>query len=310
MKTILILIAAAFVALPAAFARILNVSTRVMALPGDPPVIEGIVVSDVAGPARVLFRGIGQGLYNVPGIPRALPCMTAPRLELHGPSGAIVAVSSPVSQLSPQDQLAVGIDQARVGAAPIMAASDAVIDIVVPPGAYTVIMSDPTGGLGLVEAYVVTGTSRFLDISTRGPTHQEYAVGAMIVGFVIDCQTNVLVRNVGPSLAKFGVPDPIQDPAFTLYTGGGSAVWVPPGFVQTPSGPVTATAWGNSPLLALGAMTAAARSGAFPLDIGSNDAAISFTLPAGAWTVVGTHASIVPTNGTCMIEAYDAGAGG
>jgi len=116
----------------------------------------------------------------------------------------------------------------------------------------------------------------------------------LIVGFVVSGNgKNLLVRGIGPTLATFGVPGPLQDPMLTLDGSGGVVG--------------TNSAWQTSSSgQAQGALVTAADTqvGAFALPSGSADAALMATVNQGAYT-----ASILSPNGSsgvALVEIYDA----
>ena len=62
-----------------------------------------------------------------------------------------------------------------------------------------------------------TGSASLVNISTRGLV--QTGDNVLIGGFVVSGTTakQVLVRAIGPTLANFGVPDPLQDPVLDLH---------------------------------------------------------------------------------------------
>lgn len=130
--------------------------------------------------------------------------------------------------------------------------------------------------------------SRLRNISTRG----QVATGAdtLISGFVIQGSAphQVLVRAVGPSLAAFGVPNPIPNPTLTLFDGAARPL-------------ANNTRWSTA-LNASDIAAASARSGAFPLAATSADSALLLTLNPGAYT---TQIHGVDATGLGLIEVYD-----
>jgi hypothetical protein len=133
----------------------------------------------------------------------------------------------------------------------------------------------------------VVATGKLVNISTRAKLLPGDVV---IAGFVIEDRPRaVLVRAVGPSLARFNVPTPTPDPWLTIKRGSSSVVGNDD--------------WSNQPNSDL-ITRAAARVGAFPLDFASYDAAQLAILPPGAYTVqVGTD-RIDVRNGDVLIEVY------
>lgn len=99
----------------------------------------------------------------------------------------------------------------------------------------------------------------------------------------------VLIRAVGPSLARFGVAGVLAAPRLEVFNREGyrSAV---------------VAAWSERP--EVGEIRAAAQlAGAFALEEGSADAAFIATLTPGAWTI--QVSSLNNTTGTALVEVYD-----
>lgn len=113
-----------------------------------------------------------------------------------------------------------------------------------------------------------TSNGRLVNLSTRTTLSGGDVV---IAGFVLEERPRtILVRAVGPSLARFGVGSPHPDPWLTVKRGSQSLVGNDDWSNQANADRVSA---------------AAARVGAFPLDMASFDAAVLITLPPGAYTV-------------------------
>lgn len=112
----------------------------------------------------------------------------------------------------------------------------------------------------------------------------------VVAGFVIgERSRTVLIRAVGPTLARFGVAGPAPDPSLTVQQGGRTL-----GFDDN---------WSAGP--AAEALRAAARRvGAFPLDEGSRDAARLLVLPPGAYTVHVRAAGPDVPGGQVLVEVY------
>ena len=77
---------------------------------------------------------------------------------------------------------------------------------------------------------------------------------------------HVLIRAVGPGIAKFGVTNALADPVLKVYDSAGALI-------------ATNDNWNGSDV-----STAAAATGAFALDAGSKDAALLLTLAPGGYT--------------------------
>lgn len=175
-------------------------------------------------------------------------------------------------------------------------------------GSYTI--TTPAGGriagVATAATNVVSGTitgkvngsfllqqqrGRLVNISARslaGTGDRTLVAGFIVMG---TGSKPLLVRAVGPSLANFGVANPLADPSVTVQS-------------------ATATLgsnndWGNSASLA----ALATQLGAFPLNPGSRDAAVQVTVPAdGLYTAVVSGGTATPA--AALVEIYDTQSGG
>ena len=124
------------------------------------------------------------------------------------------------------------------------------------------------------------GPMPVVDFSTRGPVGD--ATSPLIGGFIVQGSkpVEVLVRATGPSLANYGVPNPVAGTTLTVYSGS-TVVATNAGWQSTQQAAIQAT--GNAP--------------ASPLE-----AAVLMTAAPGAYTVVveGTNGS----SGTGLIETF------
>jgi hypothetical protein len=111
-----------------------------------------------------------------------------------------------------------------------------------------------------------------------------------MAGFVLHAgpPRRVLIRAVGPSLKKFGVPQPLAKPTFQLLQDGAPV----PGFVATHN-------VSDDPALVQAAQSCAA----FPLERGLADAAALVTLPAGTYSAVISSAG--DETGEVLFEIYE-----
>lgn len=110
-----------------------------------------------------------------------------------------------------------------------------------------------------------------------------------ISGFVVHEERWVLIRGIGPSLALFGVENPVPDITITLY----NEEWEI----------ATNGQWGLDGPDTVGMQTVFSLAGAFPLEAGTLDSALFVLLEPGAYTV---HAesltSIAP--GDSLVEVF------
>jgi len=136
----------------------------------------------------------------------------------------------------------------------------------------------------------VGGTDKvFVNVSSRGRVAA--AGDALIVGFVVagTGSRSILMRGIGPSLARFGVGDALAKPVLTLYRGNGAVI-------------ASNDNWNTNDAVRL--RTAFERAGAFPLlGEAASDAALLAILAPGAYTMVVTGAE--GATGSVMAEAYE-----
>jgi hypothetical protein len=123
---------------------------------------------------------------------------------------------------------------------------------------------------------------------------------SLVSGFVISGTTNrqVLVRAIGPTLAAFGVVDPLARPILSVFNGA-TLVARNAGWAGGSTAPVAVRAVAAEPLLDV-----FDRAGAFRLlDDGSADSAVVVTVSPGAYTVQVKSGDGTP--GAALLEVYD-----
>jgi hypothetical protein len=104
---------------------------------------------------------------------------------------------------------------------------EAAVVATLPPGSYTAILAGKGGttGVGLVEVYDIAqpANAKLANISTRG--FVDVGANVMIGGFIAGPSTGtlakVLLRALGPSLAKAGVAGALQDTILELHDSNG-----------------------------------------------------------------------------------------
>ena len=194
----------------------LNLSTRGNVSSGDGVLIGGFVITGAESKVVVL-RALGPSLSDF-GLSNVLG---DPVLSLYNSSGALIA-SNDNWQSDPQNAAI-----KKNGLAPGNLLESATFQIL-PPGAYTVIVrgKDLATGIGLVELYDLSplSNSDLKNMSTRG------AVGTLdnvlISGFTVGDvgSATVIVRALGPSLARFGLSGVLSDPVLTIFDSTGTAI--------------------------------------------------------------------------------------
>jgi sugar lactone lactonase YvrE len=184
----------------------LNIATRLGVQGGENVLIGGFIITDTGGKS-VVIRGIGPSLASA-GVQGALQ---DPILELHYPGGFFNTNDNWKDTQAAQIQ--------ATGLAPSDDRESA-FTYNLSPGNYTIVLKgkNNSAGIGLIEVYdIQQSAGRLANISTRG------FVGAgdnvMIGGFILgggNGAARILIRAVGPSLANFGISNPLQNPTVTL----------------------------------------------------------------------------------------------
>jgi pimeloyl-ACP methyl ester carboxylesterase len=193
-----------------------NIATRLNVGTGDNAMIGGFIITGTQE-KTVIVRGLGPSLGAL-GVPDAL---ADPIIEVHDSSGALIlgAINDNWNDAATRQEI---IDSGLAPTNPLESALWGKIN----PGAYTVVVRGKNNGTGngLFDVYDLdqTADSKLANISTRGFVNTGDNVmigGTIITGSAL---TNVIVRAIGPSLANFGVPNPLQDPTLELRDSNGS----------------------------------------------------------------------------------------
>lgn len=188
--------------------RLFDISTRGMVSTGFNVMIGGFVISG-STPKKVVVRGIGPSLtnYGITGV------LLDPTVQLVRQSdNVVIATNDDWGSVSNVSELI------ATGFAPSHGKESAIY-MTLQPGAYTAVVSGvgETSGVGLVEIYEVDqAETPMISISTRGQVLTGFNV--MIGGFIIqgNAPKTVLVRAVGPTLAKYGVSGVLTDPMMEI----------------------------------------------------------------------------------------------
>lgn len=237
-----------------------NISTRGQVMSGGSEVLIGGFVIGGSASKTVVVRARGPSLAAF-GITNAL---ANPLLELYRSSDQALIASN--------NNWGAADNAAALGASGFAPSNplEAAILINLPPGAYTAIVSGilATGGVAIVEVFEVDHPEVPLaNISTRGQvlTGNDVLIG----GFVVQGGTprTVVVRARGPSLAPFGITQPLTNPTLVLVRSSDQTV--------VASNDDWATAPNSAALLA---------SGFAPPD--GSESAILVTLSPGAYTAI------------------------
>ncbi len=261
---------------PAVGPRVVNLSTRGTVLTGDNVLINGFIVSG-NDPKTVVLRALGPSLSDF-GVSGAL---ADPVLTVHNSSGTVVA-----SNDNWQTDIGAAF-MAENGFAPTNPAESATLVQNLVPGAYTVVVrgQNSTQGISLAEVYELTspGLNSLLG-NVSGRSYVGTGDNALISGFIVGEveSATVIVRALGPSLASFGVNQPLSDPTLTIYDANGSAIASNDNWQSDPNNIVLQ------------------KNGLVPPN--PLESAIVLHLPAGAYTAIVRGVNGGTGNG--LVEAY------
>jgi hypothetical protein len=259
--------------------RLANLSVR-SALETGQTLIVGAVVAE--GTKDLLLRAAGPALnqFGLNGLPN-------PGMELY------TSGSRPLATNDDWNATLAPLFQSAGAFGFVVGSRDAALNPTL-GGAFTVQVKGPGSGAVLIEAYDLGAETspRLVNLSAR------HWVGTgsdiLVAGFAVSGvgTKQVLIRAVGPALTGFGVPGALADPRLEVYDGSGRSL-------------AANDNWGTPVGSATAATTATfAQVGAFPLAVGSRDAALLIILNAGASHTVQV-AGVNNTTGEALIEVYE-----
>lgn len=261
---------------PAVGPRVMNLSTRGVVASGDNILINGFIIHGT-DPETVVLRALGPSLSSF-GVPNPLP---DPVLNVYNSSGTLIATNNDWQT----DPGATFMEQN--GLAPPNPLDSATLQNLA-PGAYTMVVTGFNGvqGLSLAEVYEVFGpglNSKLANVSGRG--FVTTGANVLISGFVVGDvgSGTVVVRALGPSLASFGVSQPLSDTFLTIYDSKGAVIATNNDW-QSGNNAVDIQHRGLAP--------------ASPLE-----SAIMLHLPPGSYTAIVTGAN--GATGNALVEVYD-----
>lgn len=203
---------------PTAVAQSQNISTRGRVQVSDGALIAGFIVTGSV-PKKVAVRALGPTLanFNVAGF------LPDPTLELRDSAGGqLVANDNWMEAASAEEVQAAGL-------APANRVESAFVISLAPNQTYTAIVrgNGTDAGVALVEVYDLNpaADSLLANLSSRALVASGSDV--MIGGFILaggSGSDKVVVRALGPSLAQFGISNPLPDPTLQLHNGNGALV--------------------------------------------------------------------------------------
>jgi len=278
-------------------AQLSNLSARAYVQGGDKLLVAGFATAGTASEGRrVLVRGIGPALRQ-PG---------------YGVSGALAG-----TQLKLYDAGSVLLDSnaawdaglvtifAELGAFGLpLGSTDTALLRRFPAGRYTasVQSADASAGVGMVELYdseMGTAGLRLANLSARAQVEPGERV--LVCGFVVVGKesSTVLLRGVGPALARYGLSAPLAKPVLTVFDDKGRVI-------ASNTGWQSGLAHGDSSVVAgVEPATDAIMDGvgAFYYNQGAADCALVLTLPPGLYTAqVG---GVAGSSGVGLVEVYE-----
>jgi hypothetical protein len=200
--------------------QFLNIATRLRVQTGDNVLIGGFIISGT-DPKKVMVRGIGPSLAGF-GIPDPL---ANPTLEVHDSTSTLATNDDWKLRSDNSSQ------QAEIEATMLAPTNDkeSAILMTLPANnaGYTAVLrgKNNSTGIGVVEAYDldIAADSRLANISTRGlvETGDNVLIGGIIASKGL---TKVVVRAIGPTLANFGITNPLLDPTLELFDDSGTPI--------------------------------------------------------------------------------------
>jgi hypothetical protein len=256
--------------------RVLNLSTRGTVSSGDNVLINGFIITGT-DPKTVVLRALGPSLSDF-GVSGAL---ADPILSVYNSSHALIATNNNW----PTDPGSAFM--AANGFAPSNPSESAALLQNLAPGAYTVVVrgQNSTHGISLAEIYELFSpglNSQLRNVSGRSyvGTGDNVLISGFIIGDV--ASATVVVRALGPSLASFGVSQPLSDPVLTIYDANGFAIASNDNW-QDDNNAILIQRNGLAPPNAL-------------------DSALVLHLPAGAYTAIVRGAN--GATGNALVEVY------
>jgi len=199
----------------------LNISTLLKVQTGDNALFGGFITSGT-DPKKVVIRAIGPSLSNF-GVAGPLQDTT---LELRAPNGSVIA-SNDNWKMNDQTHQSQEAAIRALGLAPTDD-RESVIMAELGSAGFTAIVrgKNDTVGAGLLEIYDVNqaANSKLANISTRGYLPDGGNITAGVIIGAGNGAAKVLVRVLGPSLAAFGIGEPLEDPVVDIRDSNGTRI--------------------------------------------------------------------------------------
>jgi hypothetical protein len=201
---------------PSPTQRLKNISTRGVVQTGNGVLIGGFILQGNTS-KEILIRGLGPSLsaFGVVNV------VSDPLIEIHDSTGALISSNDNWRTDFNQSAIPVELQPSND--------SESALDRTLSPGSYTVIMKGAQGetGIGLFELYDISGDGPILEnISTRGivQTGDDVMIGGFILAGDVGSKPRVIVRAIGPSLARFGVTNCLTNPHLRVFDSNGALI--------------------------------------------------------------------------------------
>jgi Fibronectin type III domain len=196
-----------------------NLSTRAHVGTNDNVEIVGFTITG-AEQKTVVVRVLGPTLAQF-GVTDVLP---DPVIEILDARGKVIASNDGWRNT----QAALFLAGARYHSLQPGSSAEPAIAVTLPAGAYTAVVhgKNNTQGIALAEIYDLSGgnDSKLSNISTRALVGRNDNV--LIGGLTVTGSSGlkVVIRALGPSLARYGITNSLANPAMSLYNGNGTLV--------------------------------------------------------------------------------------
>lgn len=157
-----------------------------------------------------------------------------------------------------------------------------------PPGSGAPAGSTNSGNVAIVSPAANTGLLGNLSIRSLVSA----GAGTLVAGVTVtDHERYVLIRGVGPTLAKFGVPGVLAKPLLSVYNASGELI-------------ASTGSWSTnfSTMQRAGIELLSTSVGAFPLTAGSDDTVLHLRLVPGGYTIMVSTGDGQP--GVALMEVY------
>jgi hypothetical protein len=199
-------------------------STRANVQGGQGNLISGFTISGSPSDSkRVIIRAIGPSLS--PWFPNA---MGNPTLTVYNVYSQVIASNDNWGDSQ-------GAEIQATGLAPSNYLEAAWVGYL-SPGTYSAAINGWGTGIAVLEIYDLqtSAPAKLINMSSRAtvdPNNPPFA------GFIAQSGwTKLLIRGIGPSLAQFGIQNPISDPTLTLYDANGTQIAYNNNWQDAPSG--------------------------------------------------------------------------